>query len=102
MLAPGTRDEVCRLQAELPGYDFVVSCHGHAYRFEAVRRPDGPRAGPWCAVSSDLADLWRELAPWTQPGDRCPHRASPRSLNSARAAFPSLAGGALARPYRQV
>jgi hypothetical protein len=68
MLAPGTRDEVCRLQAELPGYDFVVSCHGHAYRFEAVRRPDGPRAGPWCVVSSDLADLWRELAPWTQPG----------------------------------
>ena len=67
MLAPQTRDEVARLQAALPGYDVVVTSHGHAARFEAVRRPDGPQAAPWCVVSSNLTDLWRELAPWTRP-----------------------------------
>jgi hypothetical protein len=67
MLAPGTRDELSQLQAALPGYDLVVTCHADAYRFEAVRLPDGPQAGPWCVVSSDLADLWRELNPWTRP-----------------------------------
>jgi hypothetical protein len=68
MLAPDTRDEVSRLQAALPGYDLVVTSTGHAYRFEAVRLPNGPQTGPWCVVSSDVADLRRELAPWIQPG----------------------------------
>lgn len=67
MLSAETRDEVSRLQAALPGYDVMVTSHGHACRFEAVRCPGGPQAGPWCVVSSDLTDLWRELAPWTRP-----------------------------------
>jgi hypothetical protein len=73
MLTPDTRDEVSRLQAMLPGYELVVTSTGHAYRFEAVRRPDGPQSGPWCVVSSKLADLRRELNPWPRPGtDACP------------------------------
>jgi hypothetical protein len=68
MLAPDTRDELSRLQAALPGYEVTGSRRGRDYRFEAVRLPDGPQDGPWCVVSSDLADLWRELAPWMRPG----------------------------------
>jgi hypothetical protein len=67
ILSPQTRDEVSRLQAALPGYDVVVTSHSHAWRFEAVRCPGGPQAGPWCVVSSDLTDLWRELARWMRP-----------------------------------
>jgi hypothetical protein len=70
LLAPETRDEVSRLQAGLPGYDVVVTRHGHAWRFEAVRDSGGPPAGPWCVVSSDLAELRRELAPWMRPDAR--------------------------------
>ena len=82
MLSPETRDEVSWLQAALPGYDVLVTSHRHACRFEAVRRFDGPQAGPWCVVSSNLTDLWRELAPWTRPaaGSRA---AGPRLLMSA-------------------
>jgi len=67
MFAPETRAEAARLQAALPGYDVVVTSHGHGWRFEAVRCSGGPQAGPWCVISSDLAELWRELAPWIRP-----------------------------------
>jgi hypothetical protein len=64
------------LQAALPDYEVTGSRRGCDYRFEAVRLPDGPQGGPWCVVSSDLADLWRELAPWIRPvADTCAARA---------------------------
>jgi hypothetical protein len=60
--------ELARLSADLPGYDVIITRRGCSRRFEAIRRPGGPEAGPWCVISTDPADLWRELAPWTRPG----------------------------------
>jgi hypothetical protein len=38
----------------------IVTSHSLTYRFEAIRRrSSGP--GPWCVISTDPADLWREL-----------------------------------------
>ena len=54
--------ELAALRAALPGYDVIVTSRSPGYRFEAVRRrTDGP--GPWCVISGDAGDLWRELAP---------------------------------------
>jgi len=52
--------ELAALRAALPGYDLIITSHSPTYRFEAIRRDDGP--GPWCLISSDPADLWHELA----------------------------------------
>ena len=60
--------ELETLQAALPGYDVIVTSHSLTYRFEAIRRPGGPATGPWCVVSSDPVDLWRELADCTRSG----------------------------------
>jgi hypothetical protein len=74
MLTPWSRPsstqlaELSRLRAELPGYDVIITSHSPRYRFEAVRRRD--ETGPWCVISTDPADLWRELAPAVQPQDR--------------------------------
>ncbi len=57
--------ELSRLRAALPGYEVIITRHGPARRFEAIRRTDGP--GPWCVISTDPANLWRELAPWARP-----------------------------------
>ena len=66
--APGMAAELARLRAALPGYDVtVISCSGQ-YRYEAVRRDGG--TGPWCVVSTDPADVWRELAAHVRPGSR--------------------------------
>lgn len=46
----------------------IVTSHSLRYRFEAIRRASGP--GPWCVISSDPADLWRELAPCIRSGAR--------------------------------
>lgn len=54
--------ELARLSADLPGYDVIITRRGCSRRFEAIRRPGGPEAGPWCVISTDPADLWRELA----------------------------------------
>ena len=56
----GALTELAALNAALPGYDVSITSHSPAYRFEAIRRGSIP--GPWCVVSSDAADLWRELA----------------------------------------
>ncbi len=56
---PAILAELAALRAALPGYDVIVTSHSPAYRYEAIRRTDGP--GPWCVISSDPADLWREL-----------------------------------------
>ncbi len=69
---PGMLAELAALRAALPGYDVIVTSHSPGYRFEAIRRrTDGP--GPWCVISGDPEDLWRELAPRADPspdGDR--------------------------------
>ena len=57
--------ELAALRAALPGYDVIITSHSRTYRFEATRRGDGP--GTWCVISSEPADLWRELAGRTRP-----------------------------------
>ena len=61
-LTPGMLAELSQLRAALPGYDVIVTRHGPAYRYEAIRRPGAPAGGPWCVISSNPADLWHELA----------------------------------------
>jgi hypothetical protein len=60
-LPPGGLAELSQLRAALPGYDVIVTSHSLTHRFEAIRRSGGP--GPWCVISTDPADLWRELTP---------------------------------------
>jgi hypothetical protein len=64
-LPSGALTELAALRAALPGYAVTITSHSPAYRFEATRRGDGP--GPWCVVSTDPGDLWRELAGRTRP-----------------------------------
>ena len=49
------------LRVALPGYDVIITSHSPRYRFEAIRRRD--ETGPWCVISTDPGDLWRELVP---------------------------------------
>ncbi len=59
---PGMLAELDRLRAALPSYDVIVTRRTGTYRYEATRRhTDGP--GLWCLISTDPADLWRDLAP---------------------------------------
>ena len=74
--------ELAALRAALPGYDVILTSHSPDYRYEAIRRANGP--GPWCVVSADPADLWRELAP------RAPDRP-PLILTATREGRASLA-----------
>ena len=62
---PSMRSELEALRVALPGYDVVITSHGLRYRYEAIRQ--GNRPGPWCLISADPADLWRELAPFARP-----------------------------------
>ena len=80
---PGTLAELAALRAALPGYDVIVTRHRPACRFEAIRRhEDGP--GPWCVISTDPADLWRELAgrapPAAPDGGQADHALLPAAL----------------------
>ena len=61
----GALTELAALNAALPGYAVSITSHSPAHRFEAIRRGKAP--GPWCVVSSDAADLWRELAGRPRP-----------------------------------
>jgi hypothetical protein len=66
-LPAGTLTELADLRNALPGFDVIVTNCGGQYRYEAIRRhANGP--GPWCVISIDSADLWRELAASTQRG----------------------------------
>ena len=58
-LPTATLAELEMLRAALPGFQVVVSSYSPRHRFEAIRRDGGP--GTWCVISSDPADLWREL-----------------------------------------
>ena len=80
---PGMLAELAALRAALPGYGVILTSHSPARRSGAIRRDPGP--GIWCVVSSDPADLWRELA------GRAPPAASRvgRLLCSARTAIGS-------------
>ena len=61
----GALTELTALQAALPNYAVNITSHSRTYRFEATRRGDGP--GTCCVISSDPADLWRELAGRARP-----------------------------------
>jgi hypothetical protein len=67
--------ELSQLQAALPGYDVIVTSRTPVFRFEAIRRPGVPGPEPWCVISTDPADLWRELAACTRHDV---HTSSPR------------------------
>jgi len=70
VVPPGALNELAALRGALPGYDVIITSHGPCCRFEAIRRRGA--TGPWCVISSDPADLWRELA---VPPGRPPHPA---------------------------
>lgn len=57
--------ELSRLRAALPSYDVIITSHSPSYRYEAIRRHG--ETGPWCIISTDPADLWRELTAATRP-----------------------------------
>jgi hypothetical protein len=56
---PAMLAQLDQLRAALPGYEVTLTSHSGSYRYEAIRRTDDP--GPWCLISTDPADLWREL-----------------------------------------
>ena len=58
---PAMLAQLAQLRAALPGYDVIITSHSGTYRYEAIRRHHG--TGPWCIISTDPTDLWRELAP---------------------------------------
>jgi hypothetical protein len=62
---PGALAELAALRAALPGYAVSITSHSRTYRFEAIHRGGGP--GTCCVISSDPADLWRELAGRARP-----------------------------------
>ena len=64
-LPPGMVAELDALRAALPAYGVLITSNSPRYRFEATRRGGGP--GPYCVISSDPADLWRELAGQPRP-----------------------------------
>jgi hypothetical protein len=68
--------ELTQLRAALPGYDVTITARSGSYWFEVIRQADGP--GLWCLISTDPADLLRELAP------RARHTATAR-IPTARA-----------------
>jgi len=68
----GMLAELAALRVALPGYDVILTSHSPAYRYEATRRDLGP--GTWCVVSTDPADLWRELALRARPDTGVPGR----------------------------
>ena len=79
----GALTELAALRAALPGYDVIITSHSRTYRFEATRRGDGP--GTWCVISSEPADLWRELAGGSATS-RAPHPAAPGTVPPVRPA----------------
>jgi hypothetical protein len=52
--------ELEALRAALPCYDVQINTGSGQVRYEAIRRDNYP--GPWCVISTDPADLWRDLA----------------------------------------
>jgi hypothetical protein len=59
-------DQLAQLRAALPGYEVIITSHSGTCRFEAIRRGDG--TGPWCLITTDPADLWRDLV--ARPADQ--------------------------------
>jgi hypothetical protein len=75
--------ELSQLRAALPDYDVIVTSRSLTYRFEAIRRRGGP--GPWCVISTDPADLWRELTPSTGYGTKTGRAAARAAEHPHRA-----------------
>ena len=77
----GMLAELAALRAALPGYDVLLTSHSPTCRFEAIHRGPGP--GIWCLISSDPADLWRELAGRAPPPGGQTTRAPPPGQRSS-------------------
>jgi hypothetical protein len=57
--APSAQAQAAALRAAFPGYLInVITRHGDKPRFEAVCRDGGD---PYCLISSDAGEIWREL-----------------------------------------
>ena len=74
-LPPGLPDTLATLLAGQPDYHVTATNGGGRFRYEAVRNKPGP--GPWCVISTDPADLWRELVPYLCPDAYGPGRTTP-------------------------
>jgi hypothetical protein len=74
-LPPGLPGTLATLLAGQPDHHVTATSGGGRFRYEAVRNAPGP--GPWCVVSTDPADLWRELAPYLRPGAQGPGHPTP-------------------------
>jgi hypothetical protein len=96
---PGALAELAALRAALPGYDVTITSHSRECRFEAIRRESGP--GICCLISSDPADLWRELAGRARPaaldGDPLD-----RALLMARLTISTMPPGRIPRPPERI
>jgi hypothetical protein len=90
----GMLAELAALRAELPGYDVILTSHSPTCRFEAIHRGPGP--GIWCLISSDPADLWRELAGRARP-TAAGQTARPAIFSNPAARIPRI-DSAKARP----
>jgi hypothetical protein len=56
---PAMLDQLAALRAARADYDVIITSHSGQFRFEATRRRG--ETGPWCLISADPDDLWREL-----------------------------------------
>ena len=88
----GMLAELAALRAALPGYDVLLTSHSPTCRFEAIHRGPGP--GIWCLISSDPADLWRELAGRAPPAGQT---TRPAIFSNPAARIPRI-DSATARP----
>ena len=60
--APSAQAPAAALRAALPGYIVnVIPRWGDRPRFEAVARD--PSRSPYCLISTDACEIWRELRP---------------------------------------
>ena len=84
---PSAHAQAAALRAAFPGYTInVITRRGDKPRFEAVSRDGG---SPYCLISADAREIWRELRGHGSPG-RATSRSAwrGRSQSARRAAFP--------------
>ena len=58
--APSLRVQADALRTAFPKYAVNLITTGDKTRFEVVARP-GTGANPYCLISSDVQEIWREL-----------------------------------------
>lgn len=68
--APAVRVQAAALRAAFPAYIVnVITSRGERPRFEVVSRDGG---SPYCLISSDAREIWRELRQDALPAEEVP------------------------------